>query len=618
MLRALILTWTCFVNATFASPEIEKLLARSIIDSNTPLQEVQVFTESRVPLMPAIESSADWTRIAERLRKDTLDKVVFRGEAAKWRKLKTKVEWLETIEGGPEYRIRKLRYEAIPGMWIPALLYEPIVLTGRVPAAMHVNGHDSAGKAVDYKQIRCINLAKRGMLVLNPEWIGMGQLRGSNYGHYRMNQLDLCGTSGLAPFYLAMKRGLDILLEHKNADPERVSVSGLSGGGWQTIFISSLDTRVRLANPVAGYSSFRTRARFFSDLGDSEQTPCDLATVADYAHLTAMMAPRPLLLTYNYTDNCCFASPHALPPLLDAALPAYDAFGKKQNLRAHVNHVPGDHNFGLDNRQALYRMIGEHFYDDDPSFISMEVACEAEVNNSKQLEVELPADNAHFNSIALALSKNLPRRKAELREVIRATNYYAQAERVADAEGVAYWKLKLNDTWTVPCVELKRGEPNSTVILFSERGRRSLAAETESLLGEGKRVLAIDPFYYGESKIHARDYLFALLVAAVGERPLGIQASQIAAAARWARTEFGKPVEVLAIGPRSSLVALCAGAIENEAIAAVQTPDSFQSLKQILEKNISVETAPELFCFGLLESFDIADLRRRDSKAVRP
>src|SRR3954468_2179747 len=248
MLRPATLALLFFPSTMFASPDIEKLLAHSIIDSNLPLQEVQAFTESRVPLMPVAASAAEWTRIADRLREDTLDKVVFRGEAAKWRKLKTKVVWLDTIAGGPEYRIRKLRYEAVPGMWIPALLYEPISLSGKVPVAMHVNGHEGVGKSVPYKQIRCINLAKRGMIVLNLEWIGMGQLRGTNYDHYRMNQLDLCGTSGVAPFYLAMKRGLDILLEHKNADPERVEVSGLSGGGWQTIFISSLDTRVKLSN----------------------------------------------------------------------------------------------------------------------------------------------------------------------------------------------------------------------------------------------------------------------------------------------------------------------------------------------------------------------------------
>ena len=56
------------------------------------------------------------------------------------------------------------------------------------------------------------------------------------------------------------EQGLDVLLAHPNADPDRVAVAGLSGGGWQTIFISSLDERVKLANPVAGYSSFKTRA----------------------------------------------------------------------------------------------------------------------------------------------------------------------------------------------------------------------------------------------------------------------------------------------------------------------------------------------------------------------
>src|SRR5258705_3059801 len=145
MLRLLSFALICFGNAAFASREIEELLAYSIIDSNLPLQEVQAFTESRVPATPAVSSATEWTAIADRLRKDTLDKVVYRGEAAKWRKLKTKVVWLETIEGGPEYRIRKLRYEAVPGMWIPALLYEPITLTGKVPVALHVNGHEPMG-----------------------------------------------------------------------------------------------------------------------------------------------------------------------------------------------------------------------------------------------------------------------------------------------------------------------------------------------------------------------------------------------------------------------------------------------------------------------------------------
>src|SRR5262249_35554285 len=152
------------------------------------------------------------------------------------------------------------------------------------------------------------------------------------------------------------------------------------------------------ANPVAGYSSFRTRVRHLSDLGDSEQTPCDLASVTDYAHLTAMLAPRGLLLTYNSKDNCCFAAGHALPPLLEAAAPIFNLYGKEKLLRSHVNDDPGTHNFEKDNRQALYRMLGDVFFPGDKGYSADEIECRKEVKSKDDLAVELPEKNADFQT----------------------------------------------------------------------------------------------------------------------------------------------------------------------------------------------------------------------------
>ena len=174
---------------------------------------------------------------------DVLDRIVYRGKSAQWRDGEARVEWLDAIPGGDGYHIRKLRFEVLPRLWVPALLYEPKTLEGRVPVVLNVNGHDPNGKAARYKQMRCINQAKRGMLALNVEWFGMGQLRTENFSHYRANQIGLCGTSTVAPFYLAMRRALDLLLDHPHADPQRVAVAGLSGGGWQTIFISPVDDK---------------------------------------------------------------------------------------------------------------------------------------------------------------------------------------------------------------------------------------------------------------------------------------------------------------------------------------------------------------------------------------
>lgn len=397
-----------------------------------------------------------------------------------------------------------------------------------------VNGHDLVGKATPYKQIRCINLAKRGIISLNIEWLNMGQLNAPTFNHYAMNQLDLCGVSGLAPFYLSMSRGLDLLLALPNADAQRVAVSGLSGGGWQTIIISALDPRVTLCNPVAGYSSFRTRAAYPTDLGDSEQTPNDLATVVDYTHLTGMLAGRAALLTYNAKDNCCFAADHALDPLVQAAAPLFALHGQPNRLQTHVNFDPGTHNYEVDNREAFYRFLGEIFFAGNKTWDPKEIPSGTEVKSPEALAVDLPAGNLDFNQLARTAMQALPRdpdfarrdptaARAKLREIVHFRAPAMTADRVSGGRGGAgatrHWQVRVGNEWTVPVTEFSPGTPQGTTVLIADAGRGKLAAEVDRLLKAGQRVLAVDLLGFGEAKIPKHDFLHALLIAAVGERP---------------------------------------------------------------------------------------------------
>jgi cephalosporin-C deacetylase-like acetyl esterase len=615
--------------------DLKKILAAPVLTPRVTVAELQEYLESRIPEAPVPTTAEEWTKETERLQKAVLDNVVFRGEAAKWRDAKTRVEYGETLPG-EGYSIKKVRYEIIPGFWIPALLYEPEKLQGKVPVMLAVNGHDRAGKAANYKQIRCINLAKRGMIVLNTEWLGMGQLNVPGNGHGSMNQLDLCGTSGLAPFYLSMSRGLDLLLDHKNADPARVAVSGLSGGGWQTITISGLDPRVTLSNPVAGYSSFLTRIRHFKDLGDSEQTPTDLAKYVDYTHLTAMRAPWPTLLTFNAKDNCCFEAGYALPPLERASRPFFKLFGKDNSLRTHINEDPGDHNFGLDNREALYRMIGDHFFADDKDYSPKEIACDKELKTPADLTVELPKDNLTMNAMALKLATKLPpvkwpdnaadaaawqkRLRAGLRGVAKWPTGRHRPE--ADLKGLAgrggldgaglasaSWIIKFGGL-SIPVQQLGRGkQTKGTVLVVCDGGRVAALPQIDDLLKEGYRILAADLYYFGEMHPYSHDWLWSLTLATVGERPLGIQAAQLDAVARWSRELFKeKNLKVVAVGPRTSTIALIAAALDPDVIAALELHEPLGSFKEIIEENRQVRATPELFCFGLLDGFDIPQI----------
>ena len=620
---------------------VEAWLKRDIVGATLPLVEVERYCAGRVPKVPEAAKADAWDAEAARWRSAVLNKVIFRGEAARWRDAQTGVQWLDAIPGGPGYRIRKLRIEVLPGMWIPALLYEPDKLAGRVPAVLNVNGHSSEGKAYLPKQWRCINQAKRGMMALNVEWFGMGQLRSEGFQHARMNQLDLCGTSGLAPFYLLLKRSLDFLLSLEHTDPNRVAMTGLSGGGWQTIFFSSLDTRVKLAAPVAGYSSYRTRTEQLKDLGDSEQTPSDLATVVDFTHLTAMLAPRPALLVFNATDNCCFEAPTALPPLIEAAAPVYRLYGKAFALRTHVNYVPGTHNYEQENREAFYRMIGDFFYPGDPHFNTKEIPSESEIKKAEELAVAMPEKNEDFNTLALRLSQSLPKAasvpedataarawreaaRKRLRQIVRAKDYEVHAINSGSEEQgdlrAAFWRLQMGGAWTVPAVELVPKSPKGTAILIADKGRAAAGADAARLLAEGYRVLAVDPLGLGEStagkggsKLDSRVFLFPLLIAAIGDRPLGIQASQVAAMARWLRGRSegvggtGR-VTLVSRGPRTGLIALVAAGLEPRAIGGVESHDALKSLKRVIEQHWPVSNAPEMFCFGLLAQFDVPQL----------
>jgi hypothetical protein len=633
---ALIVPLVALSGSTSGEDALQVGLAKPILSPDQSFTEALAYTERRLRIMPPLVSREQFQDFVETTRRELFEQVIFRGAASEWRRSPATVEYLETIPHEQEgYVLKKLRFEALPGMWIPALLYIPWHLhqqapeTLRVPVALNVNGHDRLGKAAVYKQVRCLNLVKRGMIAMNLEWFGMGQLRSPGFSHSRLHQLDLCGASGLAPFYLLLERGLDVLLEQPHADKDRVAVAGLSGGGWQTILISALDPRVTLSNPVAGYSSFITRIHHHTDLGDSEQTPTDFGAWADYTHLTAMRAPRPTLLTYNEKDDCCFATAHALPPLLAAAEPAFALFDRGANLQKHNNVDPGNHNFEKDNREAFYRMLAEHFARDDFAIAADEIDVSAEVRTAEELQVAMPEKNADFHTLALQLAQHLPRasvppddpklledwrerRRTDLRRLVAWEHQTPQAvlvdSQMLDPWKVSRWKIRLANEWTIPVVELSPENPRRTLLLFGEQGRAQLAELARQALEQGTRVLVFDPFYFGECRVQQRDYLAALLLGTVGRRPLGIQAGQVLAVATWAGQT--QTVDLITVGPRAGLIGLVARAIDPSRFHAYDPQDGPTTLRQVLDDDLSFEQRPEWFCFGLLEQFEIAHLKQ--------
>jgi len=100
-----------------------------------------------------------------------------------------------------------------------------------------------------------------------------------------------------------------------------------------------------------------------------------------------------------------------------------------------------------------------------------------------------------------------------------------------------------------------------------------------------------------------------LIIATVGQRPLGVQVGEVLAVAETFRPEGSEaPVTITAIGPRTSTVALIASALSSEAIDAVTLHEPKASLKYVIESTMIYNESPELFTFGLLKSFDLPQI----------
>lgn len=603
---------------------VRAILKDPILPPDVATFQLRDYVVRRAAHLPEAQDAAQWTKSAQQLREQILKDVVYHGWPEAWVKSPPKFEEGPTLPG-KGYRIRKLRYEIVPGFQGVALLYEPENLRGKAPAVLNVHGHGAPGKAFEFKQKRCITLAQHGVLALSLEWPSYGEMNQKGNGHMFGAHLDLAGANALGLFYLAMRRGLDYLENHPNVDRERLGVTGLSGGGWQTVVLSALDERVKVSIPVAGFTSTPSRVEDprYGDLGDYEQNSSDLFQGRDYPHLVAMRAPRPTLLIYNAEDDCCFRGPLAKPFVYDGVRRFFALYGKENALGWYENQDPGTHNYLFDNRQQAYRFFSQQFgvpaFEESPNV-------GAEVRSGEELTVGIPDDNLTILDLARKLAKEIvrkplsadqPGRDAErkrLRQVVRLepnpidrvwTIAITKHGGVESRSHIFAMKpgLSASGVWLKPIA----APPDSPItIVLDDRGQAESSAVVADRINRGEQVLALDLAFTGSAWKHEDNGSLQQVIATQGERPLGIRVGQLLEVAKWLRERSnGAQVRIETNGIRSQVAALTAAAVEPKAFTEIVVRDGMPSLGYVFEKPIPFSEAPDLFCLDLYKETDL-------------
>ncbi|HEY6293250.1 MAG TPA: hypothetical protein VI455_16990 [Terriglobia bacterium] len=621
-----------------AADQVIPILKQDIQSPRVVTFQLQEYLIKRAPQLPSPASAEEWTAKARRIRERVLKDVIFHGWPEEWVNSPPKFEDLGEIPSGPRYRRRKLRYEIVPGFYSTAILYEPREQQGKMPAVLDVMGHFSAGKAMEFEQTFCINQALRGMVALNLEWLGMGELDQRLNTHWFAAHLDLVGANGVGLFYLAMRRGLDYLYDDPDVDRSRIGITGLSGGGWQTILLSSMDERVRVAVPVAGYVSLQGRAeRLPEEPGDLEQNATDLLVGQDYNTFTAMRAPRPTLLINTAEDDCCFRAPLVRPYIFDPVRPFFQLYGQDDAFQFYESAAISAHNYGPDSREQAYRFLDRYFHLSAPQ---QEIPVGNEIKSYDQLAVGVPKDNLTILDLARKLSSENARSAAptdsaaksgadSAREELRKVVHYSPVTvkqswleantRHNEVESLSY-RFEMDNGLSATGVwfrETRAGVGAPLTIVLNDNGKKTAGTELWNRVPEigdrlerGEQVLALDLLFTGDASPDQAPHLLAEMLAATGDRPIGMEVAQLIGLTRWAQQQF-KPARTRleATGIRSQVQALVASGLEPTAFSEVATRKGMRSFSYLLEKPVSYEAAPDLFCLDLYKRFDLDSLQ---------
>ena len=150
-------------------------------------------------------------------------------------------------------------------------------------------------------------MARLGFVVLSFDPFGQGERGVSSRDHRRTEAL-LVGVAQQGFAEYETRCALEYLLSRPEVDPQRVGMTGASGGGYNTWITAALDDRIAAAVPVVGTSEFAEQIRVCR--------PLDWYHAAEHCHfvpgliryannheLLAMAAPKPVLIIAASQDQ---------------------------------------------------------------------------------------------------------------------------------------------------------------------------------------------------------------------------------------------------------------------------------------------------------------------------
>src|SRR5690606_3059413 len=148
---------------------------------------------------------------------------------------------------------------------------------------------------------------------------------------------------------------VDYLLTRREVDPERIGITGRSGGGTQSAIIAAFDERIKAVAPENYITNFSWLFQSVGPQCAEQEFLKGINRGIDMADLLLVRAPKPTLMLTTTRDM--FPIQGSIETAAEVAR-AYKAYGKPGNFRMVTDDAP--HASTEKNRESLYAFFQEH------------------------------------------------------------------------------------------------------------------------------------------------------------------------------------------------------------------------------------------------------------------
>lgn len=248
------------------------------------------------------------------------------------------------------YRIEKLYYESLPGLYVPANLYIPDKITSPAPGILYVCGHSRTQKV--HYQAHPAKFARLGFVCLIIETIQWGEVKGEHWGCYANGWFHWY-SRGYTPAGVEVWnaiRGLDLLSQRPEVNSEKLGVTGISGGGAQSWFIAAVDPRVKAVAPVCGASTLEAQIKTRTIDGHCDCMMPINTYLRDFQDIGGLIAPRPLLICQAERDG--LNKVESVQKIYNDLKSLYELYGDKDKIELVI--TPGGHSYHKVSREKIF------------------------------------------------------------------------------------------------------------------------------------------------------------------------------------------------------------------------------------------------------------------------